>query len=492
MMTTGEKTDKYLKAKADYGLNKTETTYRNLFKALLPFLKDAIAQMNHPHILRTLNEMDKCGYFETAFSANQIIWQLVSLLSKLREAPDFDLNNFQTIFAYLKKSMHDKPSLAHSLLLKFFLKRKDHFMVFDEFIEWWNLDNLRDDDYLPEKFNEVTFPALVETLYAALCKNEMNRISSATGNITPEKRNQIVALASKINALYSQYNNFKFFPYYAAKLLLSVEHRDGLLDNYLPFAQKNAGEFWVWELLADYFNDEIELRIAMLCKAMLCKGKVQMKLGVRTKLFNAFLSRNMLNEAHEELDTIIKIRNENNWKIPKELSENLEKQWYLNSVNARIAQKTYNNAAIKADEILFEGQPKDTAVIAHFNTENKTAILVTEKLKTLYVKMNKYPIKNPKEGMLIELFFDNNRQQKHPSWLKISDLKQHEKLLKTVSGKLNIYKDGQFGKVEDIFVPKHLLALVQKSAIDTYVKVSAIRSYDKKKEQWGWKAILLQ
>ena len=43
-----------------------------------------------------------------------------------------------------------------------------------------------------------------------------------------------------------------------------------------------------------------------------------------------------------------------------------------------------------------------------------------------------------------------------------------------------------FGFVEDVFVPSWL---IEGMGNNETLKVKAVKSYDKKKDQWGWKAV---
>lgn len=56
---------------------------------------------------------------------------------------------------------------------------------------------------------------------------------------------------------------------------------------------------------------------------------------------------------------------------------------------------------------------------------------------------------------------------------------------KNVSGKLKISKSG-FGFVEDVYVPSWFVETINN---DEIVSVKAVKSFDKKKQQWGWKAV---
>lgn len=481
----------YLAAKAEYDKSSTSATIKNLFNALLPYLKEAAEKNNYQHFIRTLKEMDKYEILNNPFHANQVVWSVISMLSKLRTSSSFNGNQFSELFSTLKKLNYNRPSKEHSLVLKFFLKRPDHYFVFEDFIAWWDKKNLQADDYLCEKYKEITYPALVETLYSAISKNMLSRMAENNQHTSSEEKNKMLELAGELDALYLQHSNYKFFPYYSTKLKLAAGFTDGLLTAFLPFARQNSNHFWVWDLLTEFFDGSSEIKRALLCRAMLCQVEDTMKIGVNTKLFESFLANEMYDEAHEELEKIIKIRELNKWRIPANVQAHQQNDWFTNSINRRRCHQTYQKFAAEAENVLLGDQTVKMAVVTHFLVDRKLAFVITEDLISCRFKPSRFNIHKPDAGVLLEVITQQKNEVIEIVWAKRASVQSHEKLLQEVTGKIRIQNAGIFGIANGVFIREELIRATNIKDGDN-ITMKAIRSYDKKKNAWGWAAVSLK
>ncbi len=489
-MTQQNEHQAFFNAKAAYEESPTPATQKKLFNAMLPYLKDASSRCDYEYFIRTLSEMDNYGFLEMSSAANQIVWTVIGLLNRLKSNTQFPIEFFEIFFSLLAKLNYNRPSLEHSLVMKFFLKRTDHYEIFEQFINWWEIKNLRDEDYRPEQFKETLFPPLAETLYVELSKSILVNAENSLplGHV---EKNYLLTLAKELDAIYLKHPQFKFFPYYSAKLQLTAGFTKGALETVLPFVRHNISQFWVWELLADFFRNDAGLRIAILCRAMICKAEEHMKTGLQTKLFEAFLESKMYDEAHEELDKIIQILEFRKWKISPALLANKDKEWYLESVNRYSAFRTHQKYAREADGILFNDQPAKMAVITAFLPDRGVAFIVTEDLINSKFKTSKFYIQNPEPGLLLQVITESVVGNIEVLQAKPANIQFHDKLFQEVEGRIKLMSNKIFGILNGVYVPQELIE--QTRVQDGYpVTAKAIRSYDKKKDVWGWKAISLK
>lgn len=475
----------YLDAKAQYDSEPSAYAHNRLFRTLLPYLKESVEQLNLNNFQRTFLQLEHLGYTGNDKYANQIVWPMVSLLSKLRSsnvAPD----KFMTVFEALKKLNYLKPSQEHSLVLKFFLKRSDHYNLFDEFTQWWNVDNLRPDDFQPETWKEITYPALAETLYSQTARQYLRRLADG-GNNNEALADQISTFIIHLREIFGKYPHFKFLPYYIAKLQLALGRSKEAGETFLPFARKNTFHFWVWDFLGELFKEYTEKHIVLLCRAALCKAEEEKLSGIFTKLIAAFEAQKMYGEAHAQLLKVVEIRKKNNWKIPPGLAAKLQNPIITSAAPVQSLLPTYKKLAKEADAVLFQNTITKAAVITGFLPDRKTIFFVTEKPETGKCKKNIAFLKNPKPGMLVDIVFDNAT----PVKVTLSEVSEIPSLVKTVSGKLIIVGDGKFGLVKDVFIPPALLE-ESKWPAGEMVTAKAFRSFNKKKNQWGWMAYHLE
>lgn len=479
----------FYNAKAAYEESKTPATHKKLFNAMLPYLKEAAIGCDYNYFLRTLNEMDRYGYLEIPTAANQIIWSFVALFNRLKSNVDFPVPLFGEFFTLLKKLNYNRPSLEHSLMIKFFLKRPDHYEIFEQFINWWDIKNIRPEDYLPEQFKETSFPPLAESLYAELSKSIIANAENSQPLGAVEK-NYLLTLSKELDALYQQYPHYKFFPYYSAKLKLTAGFTKGAMETILPFVRHNINMFWAWDMLADFFTHDLKMQIAIYCRAMFCKADDHLKVGIQTKLFRVLLKSNMYDEAHEELDKIFRIREHRKWKISIELLSNKSEDWYLGSANRHQSGRTYQKFAPDAEMVIFNDQPSKIAVVTAFLPDRGMAFVVTEDLTNAKFKPSKFRMQNPEPGMLLKMVTISEGDNINVVHAMPADIHLHENLVQIIDGRLRIIGSGLFGIVNGVYVTKELIDQENVQEGDPVI-VKALRSYDKKKNSWGWKAISL-
>lgn len=473
----------YYKAKKQYENQPGEFTVKQLFFAILPYFKEAVETYNMPNFNRTASELDKYGFFTGEYYANRLVWLFVSLLSKSYKQPGFTAQNFTKVFSWLQKLRHNRPSKEHSLLLKFFLKRSDYYQCFDDFIVWWDTKNLCEEDYFPEKWKDVTFPALVESLYGAKAKNLLDKNKSLEEH--PEKcYDEAKHLATELRKLYAVRPQYKFFPYYEAKLRHKILKEDDVMEAFLPFARKNATQFWVWDFIAELHRSNSGQYLAFLCRAMRCRGDEDKKIGIRTKLAKVFVSEKMFNEARTEVDQIIQIRKTMNWPVPASISSFCREAWYQSAKTISDQYKNYKLLSRDTDHILFDESEAFTGLVSGVDTKSGKVWIIDETKKQYSFIAKKAQLHQPQTGMLINFFTENERV------IRAKPIKQmfHKGLKEKISGKIKRFMGKNFALLEGAFIPP---TMVEKFNLQNGAEINAIviRSFNRKHQQWGWKMI---
>jgi tetratricopeptide (TPR) repeat protein len=476
----------YLNAKTEYNAEPSAYSHSRLFNTIMPYMKEAAAEANLDNFVRTVRQLEIYGYEKTPKYANRIVWAYVSLFSKMRSIGDISPEIFTDIFLYLQKLNYPKPSQEHSLILKFFLKRTDHYLVFSHFVKWWDIENLRPEDYEPEQWKEITYPALAETLYSQQAKYYLQKVQP---NRKPDDKftSEISVFITRLQQLLKQYTHFKFFPYYIAKLQLAIGQRETALENFLPFARNNTYHFWVWNFLSDFFTDDLAKQTALLCRAALCKAEEEKLLGVYVKMIHLFEKTAMYPEAHGLLQKVIEIRKKNNWGITHELTAMMNNPKIKDTPPSEALTQNFRLLSKSAEAVLFQNARAEEAVITRLLPERKLLFYVTQTLASGKFKRAVSYIKNPQPGMLVNIIFDD----KIPVKVTLSESKENPELIKSASGKIKIFGQGTFGIVNDIYIPADKIENGNFKNGEL-LQVKAFRNYDKKKQKWGWMAYHLE
>ena len=148
----------------------------------------------------------------------------------------------------------------------------------------------------------------------------------------------------------------------------------------------------------------------------------------------------------------------------------------------------YNKYKVQAEAILYEDIPQEVIVLSYINQEKKIANFVKNKQKQGYFKYDKF-LRNPQVGQVLKVRMEVFDEEKNAYTLLTAqeDKTATCEALKEQEGVLSIKASG-VGFVTDIFVNQQL---IEKNnwTNGQLVKVTALLSYDKKKEKWGWIAI---
>lgn len=479
----------YHKALENYQNQRDEQNHRALFKALLSFLEIATKAEKHDHIFRILDQMNLYGCLQIQYMANQIVWQLIACMSKLRSNPQFTSKDFARLFRYIVLLNHQRPSHEHSLLLRFFLKRSDHFDHFWEFIKWWNIENFRPEDYEPEEYKKVTYPPLIETYYNQLTR-ELEKKFHHQRKKEPHESELIQNTIREMENLFADHPNFKFFPYHIARLMLLNGQKEKIPELFMEFARKNSLQFWVWETLADFFEERSEKHIALLCRAALCKDEEKMKINVYERLYQNFVAIKAYIPASEMLDRIISIRTNEGWTVPQRFPAAQSSSWYVPPAQRHNIQQILQLYADPADSVLFEGIPLKKAVLSSPTKDPAIWLVITEDLQQLTIKPGKFKIKKPAEGTILEVLVVQEKDKPIIVNASVAADQHFEPLVKTVSGKVIKPANQPFALVKDAYLSEKF---VQAHHLEHHqmIQVKAVRNYNHKKKEWGWRGFEL-
>ncbi len=184
-------------------------------------------------------------------------WELYRILS--HEANDE--RAFLLIRQYARLKLNTKPDQLHSLFLTEACKRAESWPNFYAFVAWWNVNNLREEDwrdYCREEGAEP-FPSLVVKLAKALYKNakKFHKRGASNQAILPFMR-MVVGKT-----------DHDWTPYYLAKMAVWFEaDLSGVKDLVVPLVKAKQTEFWAWQSLADCSIDVVE-KTAFYARAVL-------------------------------------------------------------------------------------------------------------------------------------------------------------------------------------------------------------------------------
>lgn len=415
-------------------------------------------------------------------------WLVVKLGFALSRENNLELSKFDELFNLIKEFHFSKPSEIYSSLYKMFHKVYKNTDKYVAFADWWDFENFRSEDFNVETLpNGNTVMALVEQAYIAYAKQLLpKQIMPGIILFNEEKATLFLSKLDNIAELHPEY---QYPPYFKAKLLLALGDQDNVLSSLLPFAKKKRNDFWVWEILSEAFPNDKEKIFACYCKGLLCPAPEKMTTNLRAKIIPFFIEKHLWNEAKTEIDNLIEIRNKNSWKISDNIAAYQNTDWYKKANRKRDNKQVYNQYAFIAEAILFSDIPEESIIVEFVNSDKKILNFISSENKTGFFKYDRF-LKAIHIGETLKVRFlkkESNGLHQVATAKKTDDSTLKQKYIKDFEDIIRIRENNKFGFVGDIFVMPSLCDKYHLSDGDM-VKGQAIKSFNEKKNQWGWKA----
>ena len=377
-----------------------------------------------------------------------------------------------------------KPGEAYSYVLKAYLKIfKENPLKSVEFIDWWDLKNLRIGDFEQPVFEGGKKGiSLAERAYITYAKSLLNNT-----NLFSEKARDLL---QTLDELIKKHPDMKYMPYYKAKILLELGNKKAFLENFIPFLKKNRNTFWVWDLLAEA-TENPEQKLSYLSKSILLNKSIDHSVKTRRNIIPLLINKGLYDAAKTEVLNVLETYKKNNWKIPRELILWQNERWFHQAKRQKSNIYLYNNLAESADNIFFENIKPEKILVTYVNKDKNLISFLKGKPDNLEAGFFPY---NPKINSvnkhdILEVKLQNKSGSNFYQARILRTVSPEEpfSLRKNFEGKLRLHYKG-FGFVDNVFIPSFL---IQHTSLQNgqQVKGTAVLSYDMKKKKYGWSAI---
>ncbi|WP_423838892.1 DUF7017 domain-containing protein [Thermaurantimonas aggregans] len=427
------------------------------------------------------------------------MWLLTLHLFKITTYPDFNYSQLDLLFQLIKKIPYQRPSKAHSFLLSAILTHSHTYPHTYELLEWWNLKNLRPEDYqLPQnKTDNINTSTqkinitLAERTWLAYTRLTINRLS-----ITPPDHPEHTRLNYKATQLLNRLRQInqanpqlQYLPLYRIKLAHTLRKPIDAQPEFIAYARTRPKEFWIYSTLAD-ITDDPEQQKALLAMAIHLAPKPEYSIRARKKIIKLFLTNNFTKLASAQLNKLIEIYNQNknkNWRLPSEIREYLMATWYDPTIEIPDQEWTIDFIHDAATFIYHDFKPLNVAIGAQIgNKIYEYFAHQTQHGKARIINLT--PIKNI-EAEYFKALLHIDEQQTHIVLTQQIPLPQQEPPIKNVEGPVQISPDKKFALIKQkYYVPPQL---IEKHHLKNgqNLKATVLRAWDNKKEKFGWKCI---
>ena len=401
---------------------------------------------------------------------NQLRWRLGKVLYHC-EANDASVLEHIIIQLLLKMSL--QAGDAHSFLLKGILKHQESWVDVAASVQAWGYDNFREEDKQPEIMpgGKKANP-LAERAYMAVAKWLLAR---------HDDREE--AFTQMIGGMGQALSEWKFLAYYYALLLKKQGRNEEALKVMVGYALRNRNSFWVWDLMSTLVQGETST--ACLVRAVSCKAPEEYLVKIRQKLAANWVASGNWDAASYEIEKLVAARRQKGWPVPDQVMHWMASASYTKgSVDT---PKGYTHLAEQADRLLLQDEKFLMGVIVGINDEKHTAqFYVSEQINGGFkIKPGDATLKL---GQPVKLWLKEKSNATGTYWqvqhFVRADHVPAEDQRRHFSGVIR--RAGSIGFVGKVLIPADLVA---QTSPDWPVEGKALRSYDARKQKWGWKAL---
>lgn len=398
----------------------------------------------------------------------------------------------QSIPEFLKSYLMLKapaPSPLHSAML--YMANKlcaDSCPWFLEFLKEVGFESLQDVDFT-EYFKEgKKFNPLAEQLFIKAAKI-----------VEKEKSKEYAEwLLESIAIIKKRMPNELWLLYHHGKLLVSLERFPEAKVCLKEVLVKQKAQYWAWAAFASVIKySNPETHIACLCKSLSFPVDEHLLLGIREELVNSLVELGRYPEAKAEMELIQKLKHQLGHPASEIVEKYMAEPWYpvteapANNLSMYLKVLPLADAVLIEDTICYIG-----VVTAYFEEDKGVFIQFGSEMVTLFK-----PQKNTRESVLpaigtkVKVFVEESTSsgQKRYSATRIEETREmpDASFCKQFIGDLKVPSKADanaFGFVEDIFISAEL---VKKACGKKKVTGLCVHEYNKKRNQFGWKALTL-
>ncbi len=340
---------------------------REMGWSLYYLMKDDADSNNYQSLVTHLDEfstLDQLSLTDDNMIFENVLFKVAGFVKS--HIPPAGIDSPIKLSAFFSKlrGYNFEPSKGYSFLLQSFIKC-DNWQEMADFIDWWNLEKLTEEDYRPfEMDNGRTIMSVAEQAFIAKSKallrlNDLGRIEE---------------FLPLMDDLMEKHPEMTYPGYFYGKLLLSLGSTvEDALKVIVPFARKKATEFWVWQLLSDVFVNDQEKQLACLLRAVNCNTKENFLGKVRIKLAKLYIQRNQLDYAKYQINKVTECYLSQGWHLPYEVDCWIHQPW-ITTINPN--KKAPIDYMAITDSIFCEGTEEAVAVVTNVDTNTHKVTLV--------------------------------------------------------------------------------------------------------------------
>jgi tetratricopeptide (TPR) repeat protein len=469
---------------------------RQLAWVLYDYAKREAVEGRVNGLLKYTQELLDLGLEDEVMLSTQMAWLFYKVTAQaLRQRPA-PYEQMVKMLDMARKLAYDTTEdlSAYVLLLRIAVRIKDGYPGLAEFIEWWDLSKLPENEFKPfESKQGQPVTSLAEQAYAAYAKaiTDMARYDRA-GAI--ERMERFLPLLEDV---LEKHPEFFQLVYFKGPILLQMGRAEEAMGEMARYLRKKPQDFFAWSTLAEAAEKAGRNFEAMAAYARALNARVKPEWQGRLRENFGFLlyKQGMLVEAKTELQDVIRTRQQSPRGLPPRLQEVLDSDWYKETQARYHNRDLYRDLSNHAEDLLYADIPAYVGVVTLVNPPKKVVSLRLSREIDTVVGMQMLPPRI-QAGDFVRVRVELTEGRQGP-WYRVltispTDEVPDPELVTSFRGTFEM-RDGQaFGFVDrKFYVPMNLIEN-NRLIPGQQVHGVAVIEYNKKRDSWGWKAVRLQ
>lgn len=343
-----------------------------------------------------------------------------------------------------------------------------------------NFDHLFEaEDKQPFKNEKGESPSLMLKFTRTLAKAWMQNESLRCIEI-----DDLLVLFENTRSEVHDQRNLVWLDYDRAKCLLIAGRLTEARESAISVLKKKQTESWAWHILGTtYSKEDPNVSKVLYSKAVCLTHQDSFKIPILKDLSLVFSQQGKLDEASMCVKSAIEIYKNNNWKVKSDLQDLLQENWYNSKVDSSLLKPLLEKTSMTALDYLIGETITKVAVVESLHRSAKGFNVFLNKDQSIPVRLGLYQRKKlPGLGDYLQLTIAKS-DDSVVSAVPIRPEKMND--LEIQKGTLKVINNS-FGFVNQTFVPPNL---IRSEYADQIIRVLAIYTFNKKKNDYAWKAI---
>jgi tetratricopeptide (TPR) repeat protein len=404
---------------------------------------------------------------------------------------NLNFGRIQRYFAeYQRLQLPSDDTWIRSQMLRLAAKaQKAGWQGFLEFVEWWGLEHLTENDWQPYHTDDGReLPSLALSAFYGLGRalKSLDRQDSRVGWIY-----------EWLQEAQRRYPNDQWLVRSSALALAKLGRLDEAREAMRQVLRKNSREWWRWKDMAELLETSNPEQ-AIMCYYRACaleRDKTKL-VGVYVRLAQLLAQQSRFAEAAWCAKTARDTRESKGWKIPQELQELVDSDWFAQHKDAPKPRVSTERFAM----LFVKGIPEKSvqlkrAVLNHHNTEKGIAYFQWSPREGIAVPYRAFPnVQNAPIGSMAEVEIAPAEGRTVVIACRLVPFEEIPNFARRVRGRLQRRADRNHGFVqtdsgERYFTPPNVVGELPNGAT---VESICVYKHDPRRDEESWVVLHLE